>query len=83
MVRVPDFPPKPTAAILTVRQHLEAGYQVISHCSAFPATHKHVVNLEAALAAGATAFYHDWSRAQVCRECGAPGGGTTITIHVR
>lgn len=78
-MRVPSYPHKPMGAILTVRQHLEAGYQVISHCSAFPAAHQHVVDLEAALASGDVELDYQWKRSQACPECGATGGGISVT----
>jgi hypothetical protein len=81
MVRVPDTPPKPVAPILTVQDHIYAGYQVIVHCSAFPAQHKHIPDLQASIAAGDTMLDHHWTRAQRCRECGAPGGGVTVAIY--
>lgn len=42
----PPHGPKPVHFISTAQQHLAAGLQVISHCSAHPAWHKHVINLE-------------------------------------
>ena len=49
-MRVPNHPlhaPMVPPIILTAKQHLAAGLQVTSHCSAHPASHQHVVNSEA------------------------------------
>lgn len=82
-MRVPNHPshgPKPVTMISTAQQHLAAGLQVISHCSANPASHQHVVNLEAVAANGDVELDHNWRRAQACRECSAPGGGVTVSM---
>lgn len=68
------------ALISTAQQHLAAGLQVISNFSAHPASHQHVVNLEAVAANGDVELDHNWRRTQTCRECGAPGGGITVSM---
>ena len=83
-MRVPNHPlhaPMVPPIILTAKQHLAAGLQVTSHCSAHPASHQHVVDLEAVVAKFDVEMDHAWRRAQVCRECGAPGGGITISMR--
>lgn len=80
-MRVPNHPSQPLQPILTVRQHLDAGLVIISHCSAFPATHQHVVDLEAALRVRDANVDYEWKRSQTCPACGAPGGGISINAN--
>ena len=79
-MRVPSHPTRSMSPILTVQQHLDAGIEIISHCSASPGRHKHRVDLRAALLDDNAFVDHEWKRAQICPECGAPGGGISITF---
>ena len=79
MSRVPDYPPKPIKAILTLQDHLDAGLVIRSFCSSGQG-HSHVVDLEALIAERGPDAEIDYAFKQslICPECGAPGGGLEI-----
>jgi len=79
-MRMPNFPTRPMWPILTVQQHLDAGIEITSHCSAFPGTRQHAVDLQAALLVYNADVDYEWKRSQICPECGAPGGGISLTF---
>jgi hypothetical protein len=61
-----------------VGDYIRAGVAVISHCSAQPSEHNHVVNLSAS--DPTTPIDFDWKAAEVCPQCGAAGGGVTLRL---
>lgn len=80
IVRVPDHPF--TSAQLTSRlSHLrDGGYILTSHCSAHHG-HRHRVVYDVVIAQfGDVEVDHGLKQMLVCPECGAPGGGISISL---
>lgn len=77
-MRVPEYPPKPVRALSTLQEYLEAGVVVVSHCSACPGSHQHVVDLVSAIERGEDEPDYAWKVSQRCPECCAPGGGISL-----
>lgn len=78
MSRVPNFPPRPIAPILTLADHRKAGFSIVSICST--GNHQHLVDLDAQIALHGSAVEPDyeWRKHQTCPECGAPGGSLIV-----
>ena len=78
-MRVPDHPPMPVPALLTLGDYVDAGIQVRSICSSGRG-HSHVVDLEALAAERGrdTPFDYAFKISLGCPECGSPGGGVEI-----
>lgn len=78
-MRVPDHPPRPVRAIVTLKDHLDAGVTIRSFCSSGQG-HSHFVDLSALISerGGDVPIDYAFKRSLACPECGAPGGGLEI-----
>lgn len=79
-MRVPNFPPKPLEPITRLSQFRDAGYVLISHCSAVSG-HQHVLLYDMVMdRMGDAEVDYAFKVAMTCPECGASGGGMTIFL---
>lgn len=77
MSRIPDFPPKPVAAVRRLSEFKAAGYRLVSHWSS-GAGRQHDLDFDVVIAElGDVEIDYQFKRSRT-PECGAPGGGLSI-----